>query len=177
MADDKQNLDGDSLCNIDGIYDQLRDLAWMLMRHEASGSITPTDLIHEAFVKIGKTESGFEFKEREHAVRTIVQTMRHVLIDRIRKRRAARRDSARTTHLLEWNTVVEKCSEPWVSDLDEALERLAEVDKRAAEVVQLRFFGGLTGEEISGVLSINERTVRRDWSFAQAWLSRELSAQ
>jgi RNA polymerase sigma-70 factor, ECF subfamily len=160
---------------IDSIYDQLRDLAHFLLRQRPAGSISPTDLVHEAFLKLTNTETGFSFENREHAVRTVVKTMRHVLIDRKRRRCSEKRDRQRTEFLLDWSSIAEASPETWLEELDEALNALAVVDSRAAEIVQLRFFGGLTSEEIGSVLKIHERTVRRDWGFAQAWLMRELA--
>lgn len=137
-------------------------------------TLSPTSLVHEAFLRLVDQKS-VNWQSRSHFFGIAAQAMRRVLVDHARRRRAAKRSRHLQVSLgsdLEPATPAE--SEDVVA-LDEALGRLAEHDPRAAKLVELRYFGGLTIEEAAGSLDISPATAKRDWNLARAWLHRELS--
>jgi RNA polymerase sigma factor (TIGR02999 family) len=158
------------------VYDELRRVAKRRLRHERPDhSLTPTALVHEAYVKL-VDQSRVRWQNRAHFFSIAAHVMRRVLVDHARARAAAKRDYAATIALEE----VELMAAPIDIDLlalDEALEKLARVDSRQSELVELRFFAGLTVDEAASVLDIAPITVKRDWALARAWLFRELQKQ
>lgn len=158
------------------IYDDLRALAASYMRNEpADHTLQPTALVHEAFLRLVDTDR-VEWRTRAHFMAVAARTMRRILVDHARRRRAAKRGGGRKVTLVEGLAF----SEPRPFDLvalDEALIKLMGIDERQSSVVELRFFGGLAVEEIAEVLEVSTATVKRDWRFARAWLLRELSTK
>lgn len=158
------------------VYDELRRVAKRRLRHERPDhSLTPTALVHEAYVKL-VDQSRVRWQNRAHFFSIAAHVMRRVLVDHARARAAAKRDYAATVALEE----VEIMTAPIDIDLlalDEALEKLARTDARQSELVELRFFAGLTVDEIASVLDIAPITVKREWALARAWLFRELKKQ
>lgn len=157
-------------------YQELRALAGAyLHRFSDSDSLQATALVHEVYLKLARGSA--RFADRAHFVRTAAQAMRHILVDHARARQRTKRggEFAQVT-LGEFDIADPKSMEGGVDvlALDEALQRLAEWDARQAQIVELRFFVGLSVEEAAEVLSISEKTVKRDWAMARAWLQREL---
>lgn len=150
-------------------YEELRAMASMRVRSErAGGTLHATALVHEAYINLVRGDPNWE--NRAHFFGAAAEAMRRILVDRARKRLAAKRggDAVRTT----LGDLVEGASEPNldVLALHEALDGLAEESERLAEVVKLRFFVGLSVSETADALNISAITVKRDWRFARAWL-------
>jgi len=157
------------------VYDELRRrAAAYLARERQDHTLQPTALVHEAYLRMVDQTSP-SLQDRLHFYAIAARVMRHVLVDHARSRNslkrggAAQRLSSDTLDLLSADTMGD------LIQLDEALERLSELDARKAKVVDMRFFGGMKEAEIAAALDINEKTVRRDWQFAKLWLYRELS--
>jgi RNA polymerase sigma factor (TIGR02999 family) len=160
------------------VYDELRRLAGSYMAREHAGHILqPTALVHEAYLRlVDQTRTGF--KGRTHFLAVGAQVMRRLLIDHARRRGAVKRG-------LGWQRVTlgptceassaEALSAEELLSLDTALDKLAALDEREAQVVTLRFFGGLNVEEVAEAMGVSKRTVESDWRHARAWLRVELS--
>ena len=157
------------------VYRELRRIAGSYMRNErADHSLQPTALVHEAYLRL-RNMHAIDWQSRSHFLAVSAHTMRRILVDHARAKHAGKRG-------LEWNQVSievgELCaaeSTVNIVELDEALGRLETFDKRQAKIVEMRFFGGLSEDEIGAELGISERTVKRDWRIAKAWLYHELS--
>ncbi len=151
------------------VYAELRILAESYMRKERSGhTLQPTALVNEAWIRLAD-QSRVEWKGRAHFFGIAAQAMRRILVDHHRRRTASRRGGERAVTLID--DAADTFSDPLdLLALDEALDQLAEMDPRAARVVELRFFGGLSVEETAAVLDVSEPTVKRDWRSARAWL-------
>lgn len=158
------------------VYDELRRLARNYMNSQPSGQNTlqTTALIHEAYLKLAGDRKK-DWKDRSHFFAVAATAMRHILVDHARARSAAKRNAGVVVSLEDVAVITKERADEFVA-LDDALNRLAELDARKARVVELRYFGGLTVEETSEVLQISNETVMRDWKFAKSWLHRELSA-
>ena len=158
------------------VYGELRRIAGAHVGHQGGRApVQATSLVHEAFLRLAGA-SEVRYEDRLHFFRTAARAMRSVVVDLARARAAAKRggDRVRVT-LDEWghgasDTVIE------VLEVHEALQRLEALDAAAANVVELRFFAGLTPAETAAALDLNERTVFRIWNRARAWLHREISA-
>ncbi|HEV1286364.1 MAG TPA: sigma-70 family RNA polymerase sigma factor [Bryobacteraceae bacterium] len=156
------------------VYAELRRLAGSYMRSEAPGhTLQPTALVHEAFLRMVARDAP-DCQNRSHFYGVAAHLMRQILIDHARTRNAGKRGGGKANISLEDNLVVSPEREADLVALDDALERLSALDPRKTQVVELRFFGGLSAEESAEVLKVSEVTVRRDWQFAKAWLVREL---
>jgi len=156
------------------LYDEMRSLAAAYLRHERPGhTLQPTALAHEAFLRISSME-GVTLHNRSQFLGIVANVMRRVLADHARRRRAAKRGGGAVRVPLD---ALEALGEREVGadDLDTALEDLARVDPRQARVVELRFYGGLSIDEVGDLLGVSPATVKRDWVVARAWLHRELS--
>lgn len=157
------------------VYDELRRLAAAYIRRERRGqTLQATALVHEAYVRlIG--EKARNWQNRTHFLAIAALSMRQILVQRARARKAAKRggDPDRIT-LDERLLPAGGQSQVDVVALDAALDKLAGLDARQAKVVELRYFGGLSVEEVADVLDISTATVKRDWTLARAWLKREL---
>lgn len=156
------------------VYDDLLRLAHARLVREAPGHTLDTSaLVHESYLTL-VDQSGVEWVDRYHFLAVAAQAMRRVLVDYARRHRAEKRGSGvRHQSLDDAMQVADERADTLLA-LDDALRGLAEVDERLARVVECRFFGGLTEEETAQVLSVNVRTVRRDWTKAKGWLHREL---
>jgi RNA polymerase sigma factor (TIGR02999 family) len=156
------------------IYDELRAIARRQLRREQIGhTLQPTALVHDAYLKL-VDQTGVEWRDRAHFFSIAARAMRQVLIDYARRRGAEKRGGGvvRTT-LSNQELALEVPLEELLA-LDDALDRLAEVNERLRQVVEFRFFGGMAEEEIAEVLGVSTRTVQRDWLRARAWLYAEL---
>lgn len=157
------------------IYDELHRMAHQQMLGEAPGrTLQSTALVHEAYLKLFANDD-IQWENRRHFFGAASRAMRQILIDDARRRRRGKRGGGvKPGQLLEEPATFD--SEPaLVLALDEALTELEKEDKRKGEVVQLRYFAGLTEEETANALEISRRTVQLDWRFARAWLNRKLS--
>jgi RNA polymerase sigma-70 factor (ECF subfamily) len=160
------------------VYSELREIAGRLFCRESSGhTLQPTALVHEAYLKL-VTQRRANVKSRTHFIALGAQAMRRLLVDHARKRGAVKRGSARPK--IDLSNVLEPASQLDL-DLDQilgvhdAVERLGQFDQRQALIVTLRFFGGLTVEEVAEVIGVSMGTVARDWRHARAWLQVEIA--
>ena len=159
------------------VYAELRRLAQSYLRSEAPGhTLQPTALVHEAFLRLHDRNAP-DCQSRSQFYGLAAHLMRQILIDHARGRQAQKRGGPAVHLSLEEGLVVSPERDADLVALDDALERLASVDPRKSQVVELRFFGGLDVEEIAEVLKVSEKTVRRDWQFAKAWLVHELRGE
>jgi RNA polymerase sigma factor (TIGR02999 family) len=170
--------DGDTSAQaelVDAVYQELHRLASSYMRreHRRDHTLQPTALVNEAYLLlIG--DNPVNWDNRAHFYSAAAKTMRRILIDHARSHQAVKRSGRLERVELEDGLIAvdEKANE--LLELDAALERLALLDERQARVVELRFFGGLTVEETAKVAGISEKTVKRDWALARAWLENQL---
>ena len=156
------------------VYDELRRLAAARMANEAPGqTLQPTALVHEAWLRLTDSTRQ-EWRGREHFFSAAAEAMRRILVENARRKRRLRHGGGLV------RVDVDAINLPIAQDDDkclrvhEALDRLAETDPRKAEVVKLRVFAGLEVQEIATLFNTSEKTVQRDWTFAKAWLSREM---
>lgn len=156
------------------VYDELRGMAHgYLLRERRGHTLSTTALVHEAYLKlVDRTRTPIE--SRAYFFGAAARAMRQVLVDRARHRMRQKRGGGQRPVTLEERHLLADHFAADLLDLDEALRRLAEIEPRAARVVECRFFGGLTVEETAEVLDVSSRTVKRDWIMAKAWLYREL---
>jgi RNA polymerase sigma-70 factor (ECF subfamily) len=159
------------------IYPELRQLAARYMRRERRNhTLQPTALVHEAYERLVQ-QPQIPWQSRAHFYATASQLMRHILVDHARTRQAAKRGGIQHQVTLDEAILPTADQSIDILALHEALERLAKFDARQSRIVELHFFGGLTFEEIALVLDVSDRTVKRDWSMARAWLKGELSSK
>jgi RNA polymerase sigma factor (TIGR02999 family) len=154
------------------VYDELRRLARLQMRDQAAGhTLQPTALVHEAYVRM--VDLKLDWQDRTHFLSMAARTMRRVLVDHARARRAAKRGAGRVqVSLRDLHARDEPSFDLLV--IDESLKTLSRQDERAARVVELFYFGGLAAREIAEVLSVSQTTAERDLRFARSWLRRQL---
>jgi RNA polymerase sigma-70 factor (ECF subfamily) len=158
------------------IYGELRRLAERQLRQEPDGhTLSPTALVHEAYMRL-VDYSRMEWSGRAHFLAVASTAMRRILVEHARGHRSAKRGGAlRRVPIDSVELGTDERSELLLA-LDEALDRLQALDRRQAQVVECRFFGGLTEEETAEALGIGLRTAKRDWAKARSWLHRELYA-
>ena len=156
------------------VYDELRRLAGRYMRRESQGNTLQTSaLVNEAYLRLIDQKS-VEWQNRAHFFGVAAQLMRRILVDHARSRsRAKRGGGAQMVSLVEPAAVSKEAAE--VIALNTALDDLAEFDPRKSRIVEMKFFGGLTTEEVAEVLKVTPRTVEREWRKAKAWLNRAIS--
>jgi len=159
------------------VYRELHMLARKyLSRGRPNQTLQPTALINEAYLRLIDQSQPVHFENRSHFFGIAARLMRLVLVDYTRAHYAAKRGrGAAATVALEETAVLAPTQAPDVLKLDDALKHLATFDKRKAKVIELRFFGGLTREEIAGTLKLTTATVKRDLRLAEAWLRRYLA--
>lgn len=158
------------------VYGELRATARGLMsRERVEHTLQPTALVHEAWLKIADGLDA-EWQDRAHFLGIAARCMRQVLVDHARTKGARKRGGDFRQVTLDENVLAGMPRELQLLDLDACLDRLAELDSRAARVAEMRIFGGLTVAEISRNVGVSKRTVDGDWSMARLWLSRELAA-
>lgn len=159
------------------IYDDLRGLAQSYLRRERPGhTLQPTALVHEAYVRLVNAD-GLQVQDRAHFFRLAARAMRHLLVDHARRRQADKRGG--DAPLLTQSALdrAGAWDEGRLLDLHDALETLGAHDPRKAQLVELRFFGGMTIEEAATTLGIGHATAERDWAFAKAFLLRQLGPE
>jgi RNA polymerase sigma factor (TIGR02999 family) len=156
------------------VYGELRRIARIRLRRERSGhTLAATDLVHEAYLKLLPVER-VDWRSRAHFFAIASRAMRNVLVDHAVRRGAAKRGAGATVLTLEDHDAAGEQPLDDLIALSEALTRLEQLDARQAQVVECRFFGGLTLEETAEALKTSPATVSRDWTFARAWLHNEL---
>lgn len=156
-------------------YQELRRLAaWHLQQERPGHTLQPTALVNELYIKLFGGEQ-VDWQNRAHFFAVAAQQMRRLLIDYARSRQAEKRGGGDGRLSLSDLDGIAAAHEEDLIELDLALRRLGELDERSARVVELRFFGGLTEKEAAEVLGISVATLKRDWDFARAWLTAELS--
>jgi len=157
------------------VYDELKRQARILMSKERSDhTLQPTALVHEAFLKLSE-QSGIEWKNRSHFFGIASRLMRQILVDHARTQAADKRGNNVVHFSIDDVQIPVEERASLILAIDEVLERLAVLDKKQAQIVEMRFFGGLNNEEIAEALNISERTVVREWQMARLWLFRELN--
>ncbi|WP_291985536.1 sigma-70 family RNA polymerase sigma factor [Luteitalea sp.] len=158
------------------VYEELRRLAASALRRERTDhTLQPTALVHEAFLRLAETP-GTSWENRAHFVAVAARVMRRVLVDHARGRNALKRGNGEIRVPIDDVDVPAVGQDVDLVALDDALARLAMLDERQARIVELRFFGGLSVPETAALIGASERTVKRDWQVARAWLTRELSS-
>jgi RNA polymerase sigma factor (TIGR02999 family) len=156
------------------VYEELRRLAAAKMAQEQPGqTLQPTALVHEAWLRLVRTPEQ-NWQNRAHFFRTAAECMRRILIDNARRKQQIRHGGGQQRIELEGLEIAEDSNLQRLLDVNEALDRLAVQDSTKAEIVKLRFFGGLENREIADLMGISERTVERAWRFSKAWLLSEL---
>jgi RNA polymerase sigma factor (TIGR02999 family) len=155
------------------VYAELRALAGRAVSAErADHTLQPTALVHEAYLRLVDQRSP-NYQNRVHFYAVAAELMRRIVVDYARRRNAEKRGGGRVVALEPgMDAAVGDTSD--IVGVDDALGALAAIDARQARIVELRFFAGLSNEETAEVLGISERTVKRDWAMARAWLHREL---
>lgn len=158
------------------VYDDLRALASADLGRERIGhTLQPTALVHEAFLRLIEQDR-VDLRGRTHFFAVAALTMRRVLVDHARSRLAAKRGGGSRTQSVPGDMAQVWEDPGQLIDLDLALERLARAHPRQAQVVEMRFFAGMSLEEVGMSLDVSRETVKLDWRFARAWLARELDA-
>lgn len=157
------------------IYAELHKIASSYMRRERDGhTLQPTALVNEAYLRL-LTQHSVDFNNRAHILGIAAQMMRRILATHAERRNADKRGGEYTMVNLADSVEPAASKDLAFSDVDEALKRLAGIDKRQASVVELRILGGMTADEIAEFLGISVTTVHRDWASGRLWLTRELS--
>jgi len=157
------------------VYDELRRLARLYMRGERAGHMLQTTaLVNEAYLRLVDVNK-VQWQNRAHFFAIAAQTMRRILVEYARARHYAKRGGGAQQVSLDEAMVVSEARVAEVVALDEALQSLATFDQRKSQMVELRFFGGLSIEETAEVLGVSPGTVMRDWTLAKTWLQREIT--
>ena len=178
---DRESAGEDSLReSFDETYEDLQNLAnWLLRSERPALTLQSDDLVHEAYLRLTRSTSTIRWENRRQLINLIVETMRRILIDHARRKSTLRNGGGQS--VVSWEDAHAELSvdgtseEGQILDLSEAITSLSKVHKSAAEVVNLRFFAGLTFDEISSVLEKPRSTIYREWLAARAWLKTELT--
>jgi RNA polymerase sigma-70 factor (ECF subfamily) len=158
-------------------YDRLRRLAASYMRNGADIlTLQPTAAVHEAYMRLRRPE-GNAWEGRAHFLGVASKAIRHVLVDAARRRNAAKRGGGHRGITLVEGLLQQRSDRFDVLDLDEALQELAALDERSAQVVEMRFFGGMSIDEVATALGCSRTTVKMDWATAKTWLARRLGPE
>ena len=156
------------------VYDELRRLARGYLQHERGDhTLQATGLVHEAYLRLVDQKTT-TWKNRAHFFGVAAQVMRRILVDHARRHRSAKRGGDRTKVEFDERLMPAASRGLDVIALDDALQDLAKLNPQHSQVVELRFFGGMSLEEVAEVLDISPRTVQREWRMARAWLRRQL---
>lgn len=158
------------------VYDELRRLAESYLRRErADHTLQPTALVHEAYLRM--VDESLQLENRHHFFGIAANVMRRILVDHARAHQAAKRGSG--AERLSLDAVAEQAESRPVDliALDDALKSLATFDPQQARIVELRYFGGLTIEEVAAVINLSPATVKREWHMARTWLKKEMSRE
>jgi RNA polymerase sigma factor (TIGR02999 family) len=157
------------------VYDELRQLATRNLAHEKPGqTLQATALVHEAYLRLVDQEQAQHWDSRRHFFAAAAEAMRRILVENARHKKRIRHGGGwHRVALDEARLPIEPADDDLLA-LDEALDELSRVDQQAAELVKLRFFGGMTTNQAAELLGLSERSAYRTWSFARAWLYRHL---
>jgi RNA polymerase sigma factor (TIGR02999 family) len=159
------------------VYDELRRLAASYMRRERPGqTLQATALVHDAYIRLMQ-DSKLSWQNRSHFFGIAARSMRQILVERARARRAVKRGGSRIRVTLDAGLLATEAPAIDLEALDEALTRLEALDPELARVVEVRFFGGLSIDEAAETLDVSPATVKRRWTVAKAWLARELAVK
>lgn len=159
------------------VYEELRKLAASRMANESAGNtLQPTALVHEAWLRL-VGNGHHSWQNRAHFFGAAAEAMRRILIERARRKSRLKRGCGQELLDIAELDVVAAMPDEKILLVDEALEQLKSEDPEKAKIVMLKFFAGLTNEEAAEILNVNERTVRRQWEFAKAWLFDRISGQ
>ena len=157
------------------VYQQLRNLAGQFFRREPEeNTLQPTALVHEAYMKL-VDQTRVDWQGRTHFFAVAAQAMRRILVDHARRRGAAKRGGNQHRIALDDNLVIESNRDEDLLALENAATKLTKLDPCQAQMIELRFFGGLSIAEVAKVMGISTRSVEREWTMVRAWLRRELS--
>jgi RNA polymerase sigma factor (TIGR02999 family) len=157
------------------VYHQLRRTARRELARRPSDTLSTTALVHELYLKLSRTHQ-VDWRDRPHFLRVASVAMRHILVDRARGRITEKRGGPQRPVTFDEQLMGTDSQAESLLELHEALDQLATIEKRLAQVVECRFFGGMTEQETAEALCITERTVRRDWVKARGLLSQALRA-
>ena len=157
------------------VYDELRNLAAQKLAYESPGqTLTPTALVHEAYLRLVDREQSARWDSRAHFFGAAAEAMRRILVEAARRKQSAKHGGELKREDLHIAQIaVAEIPEDLLA-LDDALKKLEGVDSAAAAVVNLRYFAGLSGKDVADILGVSERTADRAWAFARAWLHKEL---
>jgi RNA polymerase sigma factor (TIGR02999 family) len=157
------------------VYDDLRRLAAHRLAHEAPGqTLQPTALVHEAYLRLLGAGAGARWDGRGHFFAAAAEAMRRILVENARRKRSLKRGGGLARQALDESELLTPEPREDLLALDEALTELAATDRASADLVQLRYFGGLSIPEAARVLGIAPRTADRLWTYARAWLHRKI---
>jgi RNA polymerase sigma factor (TIGR02999 family) len=160
------------------VYQELRRLAAHKMASVAGDqTLQPTALVHEAWLRLAGDDTEVHFKSRTHFFSAAAEAMRHILIDRARRKQAARHGGGQQRVEADDQQIAAPAQDEELLAVNDALERLARLDPAKAELVKLRYFVGMTLEEAAVALGISEPTAKRRWALAKAWLFNEIQAR
>jgi RNA polymerase sigma-70 factor, ECF subfamily len=169
---DSGSIDADALAPL--VYDELRRLAAAYMRRERPGqTLQATALVHEAYMRLAG--AGTPWHDKRHFVGIAARSMRQILVERARARGALKRWAGLNRVTISDSLAIAAEPDMMLPALDEALERLEQIDAEQARIVELRFFAGLSIEETADAIGLSPATVKRRWALARAWLHRELA--
>jgi RNA polymerase sigma factor (TIGR02999 family) len=159
------------------VYDELRRLAAQMLVHESPGlTIQPTELVHEAYLRLVGAEAASQWDNRGHFFAAAAEAMRRILVENARRKRTLKRGGGRRRQSLEdVHLVAGEADGDRLLAIDEALAKFAENDKEKADLVKLRYFAGCTIEQAADALGISTATAERYWSYARAWLHQEIN--
>lgn len=158
------------------VYPELKRIAARQMQAERlDHTLQPTALVHEAFVKMA-AGGEWTMQNRAHFYAVAAQVMRQILVDHARQHLSLKRgQGAIAAEIQDWQAIT-SANPDVVIEVDRLLTRLEHIDPRQVQIVEMRYFAGFSVEEVAGLLDISERTVKREWSMARAWLRKELAA-
>jgi RNA polymerase sigma factor (TIGR02999 family) len=160
------------------VYDELRRVAAARMSSGApENTLQPTALVHEAWLRLVGNDGEAQFQNRTHFFAAAAEAMRHILIDRARRKQALRHGGGQQRLEVDDLEIAAPADDDELLAVNEALDRLALADPAKAELVKLRYFVGLTIEETAAALGISEPTAKRRWALAKAWLFNEIKSQ
>ena len=159
------------------VYDELRKLAAARLAHEKPGqTLQATALVHEVYVRLVDQPTPQQWHNRRHFFSAAAEAMRRILVENARRKQAAKRGGNAAREAIPESRIQAPQSPVDLLELNESLDRLAETDPQAADLVKLRYFVGLTLQEASEVMGVSPRSVDRIWSYARAWLFKELQS-
>ena len=178
LLEQARSGDASALANVFPlIYEELHRLAQQRLRREPDGhTLTPTALVHEAYMRL-IDYNRVEWAGRAHFLAVASTAMRRILVDHARSKRSLKRAGSVQHVSLDFVQLSTEQRADLLIAVDDALLRLGELDRRQAQVVECRFFGGMTEEETADALGISLRTATRDWAKAKLWLHREITAE